>query len=306
MGAKLPPVDLGAGHTAKAVAVGTEHVCAILDDDSVRCWGNGGEGRLGLGDTSHRGDQPGEMGDKLPPVDLGPGHTAKAIAAGAMHSCAILDDDSVRCWGYGAEGQLFNGNPGFDVGDGPGEMGAALSPAPLGTGRTARGIALGYVHTCILLDNSKVKCLGANNNGRLGFGDTASHQDLIGDDLPPVDLGLDALSLAAGANFTCTILSDHSSKCWGENFDGWLGLGDTNHRGDDQGEMGAKLPVISLGNGLAPTSLFAGAFHTCALFGEEKLKCWGSNSNGTLGLGDSNPRGDQPGEMGEKLPFVSF
>jgi hypothetical protein len=70
--------------------------------------------------------------------------------------------------------------------------------------------------------------------------------------------------------------------------------------------MGDKLPVISLGNGLAPTSLFAGAFHTCALFGEEKLKCWGSNSNGTLGLGDSNPRGDQPGEMGEKLPFVSF
>ncbi len=68
------------------------------------CWGYGGDGRLGYGNTSNVGDKqtPGSVG----PVDLGPGHTAVAISAGGRHTCAILDDGSVRCWGLGAYGQI--------------------------------------------------------------------------------------------------------------------------------------------------------------------------------------------------------
>ena len=98
------PVDLGQGHSAKAISAGGFHTCALLDDASVRCWGYGAEGRLGYGNTENVGDNesPGSAG----PVFLGAGRTAKAISAGSGHTCALLDDGSVRCWGYGANGAL--------------------------------------------------------------------------------------------------------------------------------------------------------------------------------------------------------
>ena len=96
MGANLPTVDLGPGHTAKAITTGNAHTCAILDDDTLKCWGRNTESELGLGDTANRGDGPGEMGANLPTVDLGPGRTTKAITAGESHTCALLDDDTVK------------------------------------------------------------------------------------------------------------------------------------------------------------------------------------------------------------------
>lgn len=51
---------------------------------------------LGYGDNLDRGDGPEEMGDSLPAVYLGSGLTAKSIAAGYGHTCAVLDDDSVN------------------------------------------------------------------------------------------------------------------------------------------------------------------------------------------------------------------
>ena len=76
------------------------HTCALLDDRTVKCWGYNASGQLGQGDAADRGDSPGELGDNLAAVDLGTGRTATAIAAGGYHTCAILDDASVKCWGY--------------------------------------------------------------------------------------------------------------------------------------------------------------------------------------------------------------
>ena len=65
----------------------------------VKCWGQGADGMLGLGDTNRRGDEAGEMADSLGGVDLGAGRTAKEIVAGGFHTCAILDNNQVECWG---------------------------------------------------------------------------------------------------------------------------------------------------------------------------------------------------------------
>jgi len=102
----LPPVDLGQGRTAVQVGAGRYHTCAVLDDASVKCWGRNDYGQLGLGDTSDRGDAAGEMGDNLGAVSLGTDRFAIAVVAGAYHSCAVLDDGSLKCWGYNAYGQL--------------------------------------------------------------------------------------------------------------------------------------------------------------------------------------------------------
>jgi len=54
-----------------SLSLGWKHACAVLDDGSVKCWGYNGVGNLGVGDPQTRGDDPGEMGDALPFVDLG-------------------------------------------------------------------------------------------------------------------------------------------------------------------------------------------------------------------------------------------
>src|SRR5262249_16989394 len=85
----LPTVDLGRGPTALDPAVGYNLACALLDDHTVKCWGGNAYGQLGLGDTADRGDAPGEMGDALPALDLGPHQALAVVRAGGVFSCAL-------------------------------------------------------------------------------------------------------------------------------------------------------------------------------------------------------------------------
>ena len=311
MGDVSPPVDLGAARRATAIAPGSFHTCALLDDGAVKCWGANG-GQLGLGDTTNRGDGPGEMGDALPPVDLGTGRTATAIAAGGAHTCALLDNGTVKCWGNNGSGQLGLGDT-ATRGDGPGEMGDALPPVDLGTGRTATAISIGpgASTTCALLDNGTVKCWGDNGHGQLGLGDTVDRGDgpgEMGDALPAVDLGTGrtATAVAAGLHHVCATLDTRALKCWGEGGAGQLGLGSPDDRGDAPGEMGNALPAVSLGTGRTAANVDSGRSHVCAVLDNATLKCWGRNTDGQLGLGDANNRGDGGGEMGNSLPVVSL
>ena len=121
--AQLTGINLGTGRTATAIEVGDYHSCAMLDNASVKCWGKNDEGQLGLGTTADMGNQSGEMGDNLPSIDLGTGRTATAIAVGYYHSCAALDNASVKCWGDNFHGQLGIGTT-DDMGNNTGEMAA--------------------------------------------------------------------------------------------------------------------------------------------------------------------------------------
>ena len=102
-----PAVDLGAGRTAWAIAAGTAHTCAVLDDFSVKCWGFNLEGQLGIGKTSNRGDDE-ALGDGLPRVDMGRDPVSR-LAVGAHHACAI-QTSGVKCWGLSADGRLGTGD----------------------------------------------------------------------------------------------------------------------------------------------------------------------------------------------------
>ena len=97
-----------------AIGAGEHHTCAILEGGAVKCWGvNGSGGVLGLGDNDNRGDAAREMGNDLPKVNLndadGTAHTAQSLTAGGWHTCAILDNNSVKCWGSNYYGQLGAG-----------------------------------------------------------------------------------------------------------------------------------------------------------------------------------------------------
>lgn len=313
MGDALAFVDLGVGRTVKQVVAGVWTNCAVLDNGSAKCWGWNGYGWLGLGDTNHRGDEPGEMGDALPAIDLGLGRTAKWMAINNSHACALLDDARVKCWGQQVEGNLGNGQPGEGaIGDEPGEMGDMLPVVDLGSGRTVKELALGARHACALLDTDKIKCWGANGSGQLGLGDTAHRGDgpgEMGDALPYVDLGAGrtALQIAAAGFHSCALLDNLDLKCWGGGGEGALGQGDPMGRGDGPGEMGDDLPAIDLGAGRHAIKVAPGEGYTCAILDNHRVKCWGMGGDqGALGYEDMATRGDGPGEMGDALPYVDL
>jgi alpha-tubulin suppressor-like RCC1 family protein len=75
-----------------------------MSDRAVRCWGHNDDGQLGLGNIE-------DIGDNELPIDVDPvglGAPAKKLAHGLSgdHMCAVMDDDSVRCWGNNEDGQL--------------------------------------------------------------------------------------------------------------------------------------------------------------------------------------------------------
>ncbi|MBA3302056.1 MAG: hypothetical protein H0T15_09340, partial [Thermoleophilaceae bacterium] len=217
------PTSLAAGQLDS----GGAHSCALLASANVRCWGFNGDGQLGYGNTNTIGDDetPGSAG----PVDLGAGRTALAIGVGEFHSCALLDNGRVSCWGFGFDGRLgYNNTANFGDNETPGSVGTV----DLGAGRIATAITAGDAHTCAILDDvndvedGAVRCWGFGGNGRLGDGtDILTDNrppDNIGDNetpgsVAPVDLGpgRTAKAISAGAAHTCALLDDDTVRCWG-------------------------------------------------------------------------------------------
>ena len=248
-------VDLGTGRTAVSVSLGQYHTCAVLDDGSLRCWGWNNYGQLGIGSTTQQTTPQ--------TVDLGTGRTAVSVSLGTSHTCAVLDDGTLKCWGYNVFGQL-----------GLGSTTNQNTPqtVTLGTGRTAVSVSLGQYHTCAVLDDGSLKCWGQNSQGQLGIGSTTSQTTP-----QTVDLGTGrtAVSVSLGYGHTCAVLDDGSLKCWGQNYYGQLGIGSTTQQTTPQ--------TVDLGTGRTAVSVSLGGAHTCAVLDDGTLKCWGHNSQSQLG-----------------------
>ncbi len=287
--------DIALGTAAARITAGLRHTCALTRSGGVRCWGSGTFGQTGAGTTQALGDAPGEIAAL---TDLPLGRSAVDIAAGAYHTCAVLDDASVRCWGLDTFGQLGRGSS-EPVGDQPGEV-AALTAVPV---PAARSVVAGSAHTCALLTDGGVACWGDGFFGQLGNGST----DIVGDApgevsaVTPIRFSSPVTELTAGRDHTCARLATGSVTCWGAGAFGQTGM-DSNHRlGDELGERADLLAPIALA--LPVLTLDAGATHTCAVLDDMTLRCWGSGAQGRLGLGDTRTRGDRPGDMAA-LPVV--
>ncbi len=311
MGDALPTIALGAGRTARMIAAGHVHACAILDDYSLKCWGLNTYGQLGQGDTRSRGLAAADMGDALLPVDLGHGHHAKSVSVGSNQTCAVLEDDSLKCWGYNGYGQLGLGDT-QARGNAANQMGDNLPPVSLGSHRKVHSLVMGGGYTCAVLDNWTLKCWGDNRYGMLGLGDLERRGDgpgEMGDALPCVDVGHGRSVRRAIATFlnTCAELDNGSVKCWGSSAAGMLGIGRSDMRGDQASDMGDHLPSFDFGTCSIKAFSSGFSYHFgCALLGDNTLKCWGANSFGQLGIDHSSHAGDEPGDMGASLAELSL
>lgn len=190
----------------------------------------------------------------------------------------------MRCWGDGSWNQLGYGDS-EHIGDDE-------TPASTGNvvvGGPVRQIAMGSTHSCALMESGGVRCWGSGQTGALGY----ENLDIVGDDETPasagdVSLGEGAKQLDAGAGITCALLESGSVRCWGGGAAGALGLGTTNDVGDD--EVPSAVPTVNVGG--PASQLAVGVGHACALLTTGNVRCWGSNSSGQLGYGNTNNIGD--------------
>lgn len=270
------------GGPVQTLAVGDGFSCALRMTGHVECWGRGGAGPLGSDEPA--GSDPGAPSAGPTVVELG--GLVQQLTAGAAHACVLRQGGSVLCWGRNDVGQLGYGHT-DDLVDGR----AAVAQGEVSLGGVAIGVVAGARHTCALMEGGAVRCWGHNDVGQLGYGHTAD----IGDDerptsQDPIDLGDDAIELAAGEQHTCALLVDGALRCWGGNADGRLGLGHADDIGDD--ETPASVAALDFG-GADVVSVFGGslASHTCAVLGTGSLRCWGVDDHGQLGRGLTTPRG---------------
>jgi hypothetical protein len=300
------PVRVPGVSRAVAIATGAHHTCAVLADGSVVCWGANSDGQLGSGSGSET-SVPRAQAERV--VDLPP---ARGVAAGSYHTCALLADGGVSCWGGDRLGQAA---PSQAETDNPSVV---REPRRVTQLAAVIQVVTAVEHTCALGEDGDLACWGAGAGVASGV----------------VTVAHDVVAAAAGGGATCVVRRDHSVACArlttrsgqpDECFASALpplstvvGTGSVTAIGvgASLGVDGPECTCASCvracaardGGGVAcwgdpeagpvlaaPTSdravaVAVGASHACALDTEGRVWCWGENDVGQLGDGTYTSR----------------
>lgn len=319
MGNNLPYVDLGPNVAADDICVGGGFSCVTTTTGAVKCWGSNSSGVLGQERAVNSvGLSASDMGAALPFTKLGDDFNAKKVECGVNFACALSDAGKVKCWGDARNGSLgyTPANNQTIIGTKTGQMGANLPYLAIST--PVSQLSLGATHACAVSEN-KIYCWGTNQNGEVGNQVTTSPILLPKDEAPipevklePANVPVTIETVRTGNGYSCAtyfIPPGDSSfiprkfKCWGNNSSGQLGNGSTTSYG--RGSMGASLPSVDLDlNEIFEFRTYDQ--HACAKNAGGTLKCWGRNSQGQLGTGDSISRGNSSSNSGKNIPFVEL
>ena len=259
-----PPQPPPAIATTEVVA-GDSHTCALLADQSVTCWGWNKRGQLG-NTTNNLTDTPNPT-----PTAVAGVNGATQLAAGKHHTCALLADQGVTCWGGNRFGQL--GNVTNNLTDNANPTPTAVAGL---TGVTQ--LAAGENHTCALLSDQTVTCWGRNFYGQLG--NTTNNSTGEPNPTPTPVAGLTGVTqLAVDGGHSCALLVDQTVTCWGWNHLGQLG--NTTNTGTNNVEPNPTPTPVAGVSGV--TELEAGTRSVCAVLADQGVTCWGLNLYGELG-----------------------
>lgn len=287
------------------IATGIGHACALTSSGAVYCWGRNTDGQMGDGTIV-----PKDIATPVCQTGSGAGCSGGAafvgavgIAAGNSHTCALMLNGEVQCWGQAASGQIGDGTTGVSGRQENPQLvcasGSAGTCVALGS---VISLALGGLHSCALLNDNTIKCWGSDAAQQLGEGPTST-----ADQLNPVTVcatgeagscvaqgGVDAL--AAGTDYSCAHLNNSELRCWGNNTNGKLGDGAVATRAN-------PVPVCAtgVGNGTScvggasitdTLAIVAGDSSTCVAMATPtgQLRCWGNNLFYQLGDGTTFQR----------------
>ena len=182
----------------KGVTTGDSYTCARLADGTVECWGYNYYGQIGSGDTQT---------PVYPQAKIQDLSNVTTVAAKWEHTCALLADQTAKCWGQNSYGALGNGT-----------LVDSSHPVVVSGLSRATAITVGLGFSCALLSDKTVSCWGSDGTSVLST--------------TPTNLaGLSSVKeISSGASHTCALMTDETVKCWGLNLYGQLGDGTNTNR----------------------------------------------------------------------------
>jgi len=259
--AAVVPVQVpGLESGVTSVSVGDFTACAVKNG-GLMCWG-GFDGSGGLGNNTLKGS--------LTPVPVPTLARGVAdVSVGYNFACALTTGGGVLCWGYGAAGELGNGQ-------------LAGSPVPVqvqGLTSGVSAVSAGTASATAIQIDGSVVTWGYAADGELGNGsaeaDSGAGDGLGGASAVPVKVkGLSARAISVSTGQApCVATTTGSVECWGITAESAL----------------TPVPVTALSHIVSITTggnLSTGAF-ACATSNNGTVSCWGGNGAGQLGSGTS-------------------
>ena len=257
------------------VSSGDSHTCALKYNGEVLCWGKGGDGRLGNADSANQNSNT--------PVQA-IANDVEQIDVGKYHSCALMGDGTVFCWGLGSHGQL--GHNSYKSSNIPQIVKDMNGQRFL---RDIKQISGGGIHTCALKLNGKIFCWGNGDNGQLGNNlNSASKRPTLvvarSGAITPFKRGEARVSekISVGNSYACAVKENKTVLCWGYGGNGQLGNG--------QNSQSRTSVVVLNHTGNGPLTeikqISSGPDHTCGVKKSSKVLCWGEGDSGQLGNGE--------------------
>ncbi|MBL0216703.1 MAG: hypothetical protein IPQ07_22825 [Myxococcales bacterium] len=237
-----------------SVSAGNIHTCAVTTAGAVTCWGYNVHGELGNNSTTQFFNAPVDV--------VGLDHGAVAVAAGAMHTCAVMATGAVKCWGDNRHGQLGNNS-----------TVSSLVPVDVANLTTAIDIAVGgdtsfsRSHSCVLTSGHGVKCWG-------NHGWPARHRRLRGSTVP-----VDSLQTSGVVAISAGPLGMLAVRSTGLRAGAMARTASSGPRARPEALAPVDVPGFSAGLAAAA----AGRGHACALAAAGGVRCVGYNANGQLG-----------------------
>jgi alpha-tubulin suppressor-like RCC1 family protein len=231
-------------------------LCNVLLDGTIRC--SGRSEYLSLGNGLER--------KVVSPIKIASlGTSVYKVRPGDNHSCALISDGTVKCWGRANRGQV-----------GDGQKIRRNEPVFVSGITTAVDLAVAGETSCAVLSDKTIKCWGKNDSGELANGSFG------GDTATPVAIASlsNVISIEGWFSTFCAILGDKTVRCWGAN-GGRLGDNTTSNRATPVNPGLTDVVKISVGG-----------YHTCAVTGAGAIYCWGRDNSGELGQGAANSPGN--------------
>lgn len=276
------------------LASATHHTCALLEDARVACWGLNDLGQLATQPDSGAFEVLDPLGISTTEEAYYSGEAAviegldgvRRLATGESHSCALLDDGTVSCWGDAGGGQLGAGDFSQDECEG---RPCSRQPVSVRGLERVTELALGGLHSCSLDGEGRLYCWGSAVVGVEQGGSSTCDGVPCATEPVQVEAPGAVAQVVAGYSHTCMLLADGEVRCWGVNAFGSVGV-DSPRIESAYGvtayqdvELPARVELP-----LPATRLFApgSGFYSCAVLQDGALYCWGENTYGQLGAGE--------------------
>jgi len=270
------------------VSQGSSHSCYLNDEGNIFCWGENLKGQLG-NDSFEKSFKPVKVQDS----GVLNGKEVVEISLGSNHSCALDVDGSVYCWGFNYFGQLGDGT--FTNSSVP----VKVFDSGVLSGQKVVQISLGGSSTCVLTQTGSVFCWGINETGQLGNGEIDDSNVPVKVDDTGVLAGKVLKAIDVFSGHACALDEAGVIYCWGDNSNGQLGNGTK-----ESSLVPMEVVYDEIPENKKAKLVSVGWSHTCSVYEDNELYCWGLLSYGDNSSKDKiflNPTKHDKGEAVETV-----